>query len=611
MAEGLLSPSEVKFWINEIHSCVERQRKELMIRNSYPLLIKYYEGDQVNQAEGDDDEKKMAIINEYFPNVNNLIAQILFSNPEILVNASKPSAILNGNEVDVVQNEPTMKGALDYAYDKLGMQVENKLGLFDMIIGGYSGIEVVHRLESKDGDDENDGKEKPGLIKQILGRTKKAKDEKEAEANLEKELPDHDEGLEARTSTIVRRWDLFNIPLDWKANRLQDLRYQPKIIRYTVEEFNAKYPEFKDKVSPTSSLAHSKFQDDKNSKTIEVFEIQIKKRRGIYETIVIAPSFDRHEIDRFIRPYITNGFDIKIGTLHKYGVLYPKSMGKINKGVQDDINNYVSHIMEVAERNIPKRGVNNNKVVQGTIEALNSKMVNEVVPVNGGKDSIWEIPSTSVSPENKELLALFDQQKSKLWAVSESRAGQGSKKEFATEIQIQEQGFQDRIVDIQEGVRLFIGEQVDTVKDIIAQFWDQELYFKITGGPEPTWYQSELDADGNTNNPLTDILTLDYEIKIDIASALRPNSAAERVRLVELLTLLTGPNVAAILQLQGQQINIEFIKSIVKKFNLNPSNVFTAIQLPAPGGEEALPGELPGILGSSPSSEIPGSPLGV
>ena len=44
MAE--LNQDDVLFWLNEIKSCQKRQEEELKKRNSYPYIIKYYEGDQ-------------------------------------------------------------------------------------------------------------------------------------------------------------------------------------------------------------------------------------------------------------------------------------------------------------------------------------------------------------------------------------------------------------------------------------------------------------------------------------------------------------------------------------------------------------------------------------
>ena len=39
-----LNAAEVKFYLQEAQSCENRQLKELIQRNNYPLLLSYYEG---------------------------------------------------------------------------------------------------------------------------------------------------------------------------------------------------------------------------------------------------------------------------------------------------------------------------------------------------------------------------------------------------------------------------------------------------------------------------------------------------------------------------------------------------------------------------------------
>ena len=88
MAENSkLSWNEVNYWLEEARSCEDKQQQMLVSRNNYPLLVKFYEGFQSQST-----VKKSVIINEYFPNINALISEIMYQNPDFVVNATKPDA---------------------------------------------------------------------------------------------------------------------------------------------------------------------------------------------------------------------------------------------------------------------------------------------------------------------------------------------------------------------------------------------------------------------------------------------------------------------------------------------------------------------------------------
>ena len=73
-----LSPIEVQYLLDEIKSCEERQKRELIQRWQYPTLISYYEGDLLVDPRSHDDavlvrRRLSAIINKHFPKTNVLI----------------------------------------------------------------------------------------------------------------------------------------------------------------------------------------------------------------------------------------------------------------------------------------------------------------------------------------------------------------------------------------------------------------------------------------------------------------------------------------------------------------------------------------------------------
>ena len=344
-------------------------------------------------------------------------------------------------------------------------------------------------------------------------------------------------------------------------------------------EFDAKYPAFKDKVGISGDMTYSRHKHHIHAKKVLLYEFQIKKRENVYTNLVIAPNYYDSEIDMWERPYITNGFNMKIGTLHKYGKLYPIAMAQINKKMQDEMNHYIRFMMEVAERNIPKYMIDKNKVKADGEAALRSTNVNDLVDVDGNPlNAVIPLLPTNLSIENKELMLLFKEQNQKGWSVPSTRLGEDRQVKFATELAVQEAGFQSKQIDIQEGLRLLNVEILETLKDIIVNFWDGEYFFKITGGEKPEWYIPQKDPiTGIVLNPLTDILTGDYHIKVDIQKSLRPNIERVRNELILLLRELLSPNMNQTLLLQKKQISMDFIDKIIRKFDLAPETVFEDI----------------------------------
>ena len=585
---------EVKHWLAEAKSCEERQQKELVNRNHYPMLVKYYEGIQYTDVRdpGVASQEQIAAINEFFPNTNALISELMYQNPSIVAEARKPEA---------EQGVELMQAALTYAADETKMLIENRLALFDMLYAGFSAVEVGHMIERDQYSEEMNEKDDTGGV---IGKIKKIinpQGEEQAEEKEAQQSEITEASYATNEKTYVRRWNPLNVLFDWRAERFRDSRYILKKIYYTKAEFDVKYPKFKDKVSVSDQEAtYATHEDASHRKTILLYEFQIKKKGGEYWNLCVCPNYQLEPMDYYKRPYPHDGFNMKIGTLHKYGAMYPISVAQENKKLQDDTNNYITHMMETAERNIPKIGVNTDAVTKEGIEALRSPHVNDIVSVKGSPDAnIMPIHPTNVSVENKELLALFQNHKDKMWSVSETRMQGTSRAKFATELQIQESGFQAKQTDIQEGLRQLIVEELECLKDIIAVFWDQPYFFKVTGGPKPVWYVGVEDPmTGTIINPetrgnaaLTDILTGDYFLKVDISTALRPSKEKRKKDMVDFATWITSPQVMQFLEMNGMQVNPEIFKRIAQEFNFNTDQLIVPSQMEPPPPEPVEMGE--------------------
>jgi len=599
--KGKLSTAEVQFWLSEAGSCLDRQRIELIQRNNYPFLINYYEGVEKVDARHPHvaAHQQMAIINEYFPSTNSLISEIMFQNPDILIEATKPQS---------EDNAPLMKSALTYLFDKGDGLVENRVALFDMLYAGYCAVEVdmINERKPKADADLSVEEEPKGIIDKVVSGVKGAlglDTPEEAEKAFAKLSPPVESNFSTVQGTYIRRYDPLDVPLDWRAERVKDRRYNLKRVWLSKAEFDVRYPKFKERVGATEEkFEYSKHGLEMHNRKILLYEFQVRMKGDKYVTIVLSPQVNTSELDYFERPYVTNGFNVKIGTLHKYGKLYPRSFSQVNKTMQDELNGYVRHLMEVAERNIPKYVTDKNKVKTDAKDALMSKRVNDLVEVDGNTSgAVTPLQPTTTAYENKELLAIFQDQKNKLWSVSESRISGKSQAQFATDMNIQEAGFAARNIDIQEGLRMLIQQELDTGKDLIATFWDDAIFLKVTGSEKMKWYEPVMAQDPNNpgqeivTNPLTEMLTGDFEVKIDIASSSRPNREQQLQRMFLFMQQLVATR--QMLIDQGKDINIDEIKRVSKEFGWNPDKLFVDHQpamvpsVPVATGETISPEE--------------------
>ena len=615
-----LSIAEIRYWIEEARSCEARQRIELEKKNHYPFLINYYEGVEKIDASSPylSTAEVYAIVNEYFCNTNAIISELMYQNPDISAEATKPEvknlqAFLSTFPPESgISPDMVMASALNYSFNKLDALTENKVALFDMLYAGYGCVEVDH-LKDDYGLDmlPDEDKERQGLIGTFLGKAKELFSQKEAEEKVAKEEATQEEKY-AQERTLIKRYHPLNVPLDWKAETLKDRRYNLKKCWYSKAEFDAKYKEFKDKVFPAdkdSDITFAKFSSDQHTKRVLLYEFQIRRKGNEYWNLVVSPQYTNSEIDYYPRPYTTNGFNMKVGTLHKYGKLYPVSFAQINKKISDELNEYIRFMMKVAEHNIPKYIADKNKVKADAESALRSTVVNDIAYVDGNPiNAAVPLQPTNISVENKELIAIFRQQKEKGWAISEARlAGKGDA-QFMGELEIQEAGFQASKGDLQEGLKDLILQELDTLKDIIVTFWDGEYFFKITGGQKPEWYVPQTVPNPQTGQPmvmnaLTDILTGDYELKIDISSSLRPNKERKKKEIIDFLTWLTSPALFAYLQSQGKTLSVEEVKKAAGQFGFNPETILVDLQPIVPLGVPGMPGMPPEGL---PPEGVPG-----
>lgn len=598
--------SEILYWFAEIKACEDRQRKDLIEKNCYPDMIRYYEGKLIYNPSAPDsrDKEHDAVINEFFPNTNSIIADIMYKFPEVAVEAKKEEAELTAD---------LMKAAIEYAVRKTEALDESRLALFDMIYAGFSALEVGHMVDGEGYTAQTDmAQPEPnggvlGQVKEFIGKFTGGTEQATAQ-KVEADYAPPEERYGTTEKTYVRRLDPLNVLLDYRAERIKDMRYIIKKVTMSKTEFDNKYPEFADKVQDNSSgrIDYASHANKDHCTAITVYEIQVRKKGGVYTNICLTLGVKDQALKEYDRPFVTEGFDIKIGTFHKYGRLYPVSIARVNKYINDRQNSYTRYMMEVAERTVPKI-VAVGEVSEKAKEAILGPRVNDLIELDKGTQ-IAGIEYGKVSNENKELLQIFAQAKEKLWSVSESRLAGKSTSEFATEINIQEAGFQSRQGDLQEGLRDVLQQVLGEIKDIIKQLWDGEYFFKVTGKEMPEWYASQtgmVDGQPLTVNPLTDELIGDYDVTVDITSSMRPNKEKKKKDMTEFLAFMMSEPVTMMLQANGLQLDANFLKKSVQEYGYNPEVVFAQAAPMMPPMPQEMPVEEPLPVEGVPSASVP------
>ena len=164
--------------------------------------------------------------------------------------------------------------------------------------------------------------------------------------------------------------------------------------------------------------------------------------------------------------------------------------------------------------------------------------------------------------------------------------------QFATELDIQQAGFQVNIIGIQQGLKKLWVQSIDSLKDIIVQFWDKPYWFKVTGHPGVDWYEPKF-LGGVQINSLPDILKGDYDIDIDIVSAMRPNKEKKKKDLIEFATWITSEATLAFLISQRKTVDVEVIKKVANEWGWNAESLLIDAQPPTPEGTIPQEGEVP------------------
>lgn len=613
-----ISKEEVAFWKAEIRASLKRQREEFITRIGYETLIKYFEALQM--AEGMS-MNEMAIVDEFSPAILSIITSTYNQDPAVSVKPLHPDAdqMVQPPLLYLIQNPDfrpfrltdLCNASMKYGMKKVGMKDEMQLGDFDLMVAGFTCVEMNHMSEpsensvntdmavSEEGQIDNPIVSKIGdALKSGFDSIKRVLTKEEVEEKVSDEIPD-EQRVDFSDATYCKRWNPLEILFDSRAVVWKESRFVSKIVKLSIADFNKKYPKFKGRITASSAMAeditYQGHNNPDNKKVVTLYELEIKKKTGRNCVLVLSNGID-DAIDYYEKSFITNDFSMKYKALDNYGKIYPMSRARKAKKPQDDINHYVTIEFEHVDRAMRKIAVYMAGLSPAGQSAQISSDIYAIVEKITPQNVYEPMPAPSVVPENKEIVILLKDSINKAIGSSELAKSGQSDNEFATQDVLQNQAFQVNTSAVQDALKGLADELLDTLKDIQMQLWDGEDYFQVTGikGGDQ-WYKPEM-------GPLADILVGDYLVESDITSAQKPNPMRDRQDALEYSKFITDPMTVQFAAMHNKRPTMEPINNVVKQFGQNPDMAFEDIQ-----PEDLMPGA-PGMPGQPP---MPGNVIPV
>lgn len=603
-----ISKEEVLYWKSEIRSSIKRQKDEFISRIGYEELIRYFEALQAAESAS---ISQMAIVDEFSPAIVSVITSTYYRDMSVAVLANNPTAegfvqpsilyLIQHPEFQPYRLTDLLTASLKYGQKKVKMKNEMQIAAFDLLVAGFAVVEMNHisdtgqeQSATADFAAPQDQTQNPILskiedgIKSAYESIKGALSKDEVEEKVAGQV--ENEKIDFVDKTYCKRWNPLDILFDSKAIVFEDSRFVAKTLRMSVAEFNVKFPKFKGKIQPgsslTSEISYQSHINQEHKKSVCVYSLEIKKKSGRNCILILADGIEE-EIDYYEDPIITNGFKIKYKCLDKYGKIYPMSRAKKAKKPQDDINHYMTVQFEHVDRAMRKIAVFMQGLTPAGQTAQRSSDVYGIVEKQIPGPVYESMPAPQVVPENKEIVILMKEAINKTLQTSELAKSGKSQNDILGQDQLEYQTFQTNVSSVQDALKDLGDELLDTMKDIQQQVWDGEDYFKVTGiNGADAWYDPSM-------GPLAELMVGDYGIETDITSAQRPDPIKDRQDSLNYSAFMTSPATVQFAAMHGKRPTMKPLENVVKQFNQNPETAFEELpQAPiASPGVEIIPDE--------------------
>src|SRR3990167_7105871 len=314
---------------------------------------------------------------------------------------------------------------------------------------------------------------------------------------------------------------------------------------------------------------------DSRETKLHVNEFHVMQRKGIW----ICKWLDEFEKPLWYEKstFAGKGFLFEpLSITYEPGVRYPVSHIRVASHVQEKLDKLATMWVKLVARSVSLICINEKSLAAGQSTALEKNLIRGILKF---KDKITDMDiksfSSSQTPADlQNLMSALQQNVTEILGSDEQLVAGRSKNDTLGQDELARSGTKARDSATQDRVRDFMINQLKKEGTLIKQFSNAELHLKITGkdysdpmtgqGVEDKWLEFMT-----PNNPLglKHYLQGEFDYDISIEDAVKPNRQVQRQQLMEVLQLVSLPQVQDALLQSGVKIKVDMIaKQMLQSF---------------------------------------------
>jgi hypothetical protein len=250
------------------------------------------------------------------------------------------------------------------------------------------------------------------------------------------------------------------------------------------------------------------------------------------------------------------------------GSVYPPSDVSISRPVSEELSKGRSQMIQQRDYSRPMRGFDKNAIDPDTASKLTAGDIGGLIPMDGPlQDRVWEISRQQFPRENFTFDEICNRDYEELWAIGPNQRGLSEDtNRTATELNIIQGASNVRLDSERSRVLTWFIKGTRKFAALLQMFADETKFVEVVGeqmAPQLRPWNRQLVAG-------------EYVFQAKPDSHLRIDAAAERQQQLQLYNLLArDPNIS----------RVELLKSLLMKFNLDPTRIVVQ-QLPPPPPEK-------------------------
>ncbi len=548
--------SDIARWRTEIELATDFRDKNFGMFSPEQITkagenIEYFErGMSVGNMKGQEDVA--TTLNFFHTIVKLIVPSLYYRNPQITV-----VPLRREDEASA----PYARAIINHYYKQLDVDCENELTIWDAYVTNRGVSKVGYA--TKFGMDVPD--ETPAPKKTLNQRVKEALGLSKDETEVIK--PEINQNIKAE-SPYTKYVSPFNFLMDPRAMSLNDAMWVGEEFDKTVAELkrNKKYkntgslkganpdrPEYREAKVPETAI--------EEFSVVRLYQLHYINDGKMYQLVIVKDGSVYKELYHEETIYEMDEFQYDLIEFTRHGHLQFKrgDLDKI-KNLQDRFTSTIDSILEQLDRFVPKIAIDASNVSPAGKQALENGDIGAIIECQKNPSEV--IREVALSQYKSDLKAILEEMinlitimtgitRSKLLGVSPSS-------ETATGANIAQGGENIRMDDMSKAVQRFSNKQAKKLWKVITQFVDLKQLNLITG---------ETGVDPQTGAPMYSWLEINdemagslingqYQFDMEVGSTQKIDSALISKRLQELLSIIARTDVIALMQQQGQKVNL-------------------------------------------------------